>query len=368
MDARLPGRAVLFERSAAVPQPETVSSRLPKHASRRLCVAPMMDWTDRHCRYFLRLVSPHALLYTEMVTTGALLHGDRERFLEFDPAEQPVALQLGGSDPAALAQCARIGHERGYGEINLNCGCPSDRVRDGRFGACLMAEPRLVADCVAAMRAAVPIPVTVKTRLGIDALDHDGHLHHFIGTVAAAGCEAFILHARKAWLSGLSPKENREVPPLQYGRVYALKRAFPSLAIVLNGGVTSAVAACGHLAHVDGVMIGREAYHNPYLLAEMERALFDYESPPREAVVEAYARYMEREIDAGVPVRAMTRHVLGLYNGLPGARRWRRDLSELAGAGTLRSGILLRAMAQVSAALAAHRHRHAAEVRTAVNE
>jgi len=328
----------------------------------------MMEWTDRHCRYFLRLISPHALLYTEMVTTGALLHGDRERFLKFDPAEHPVALQLGGSDPAALARCARFGYERGYDEINLNCGCPSDRVQDGRFGACLMAEPRLVADCMAAMRAAVPIPVTVKTRLGIDALDHDEHLHHFIGTVAEAGCEVFILHARKAWLSGLSPKENREVPPLQYERVYAVKRAFPSLSVVINGGVTSAVAALGHLAHVDGVMIGREAYHNPYVLAELERALFDFASPPRVAVVEEFARYMERELDAGVPMRAMTRHVLGLFNGLPGARRWRRDLSELAGAGASRSGILLNAMGHVAAALAAPRHRQAADAPRAVNE
>lgn len=336
--------------------------------SRRLSVAPMMEWTDRHCRYFLRLISPHALLYTEMVTTGALLHGDRERFLNFDPAEHPVALQLGGSDPVALAQCARFGYERGYDEINLNCGCPSDRVQDGRFGACLMAEPRLVADCVAAMRAAVPIPVTVKTRLGIDALDHDEHLHRFIGTIAEAGCEVFILHARKAWLSGLSPKENREVPPLQYERVYAVKREFPSLSVVINGGVATAVAALGHLAHVDGVMIGREAYHNPYMLAEMERALFDCESPPREAVVEEFARYMERELEAGVPMRAMTRHVLGLFNGLPGARRWRRELSELAGAEVLHSGILIRAMAHVSATLAAPRHRHTADAPRAVNE
>ncbi len=345
-----------------------MSSPSRTQISRRLSVAPMMEWTDRHCRYFLRLISPHALLYTEMVTTGALLHGDRERFLKFDPREHPIALQLGGSDPAALARCARFGYEQGYDEINLNCGCPSDRVQDGRFGACLMAEPQLVAECVATMRAAVPIPVTVKTRLGIDALDHDEHLRHFIGTVAAAGCEVFILHARKAWLSGLSPKENREAPPLQYERVYAVKRAFPALSVVINGGVTSAAAVRGHLAYVDGVMIGREAYHNPYMLAELEDAVFDCVSPPRAAVVEGFARYMERELDAGVPLRAMTRHVLGLFNGLPGARRWRRELSELAGAEGPGSGILLRAMAQVSAAVAEHRHRRAADAPRAVNE
>jgi tRNA-dihydrouridine synthase A len=367
MDARLARRVVLLEGSAELPSHETVSSTLPKYASRRLCVAPMMEWTDRHCRYFLRLISPHALLYTEMVTTGALLHGDRERFLNFDPAEHPVALQLGGSDPAALAQCARYGYGQGYDEINLNCGCPSDRVQDGRFGACLMAEPQLVAECVAAMRAAVPIPVTVKTRLGIDDLDHDEHLHRFIGTVAQAGCEVFILHARKAWLSGLSPKENREVPPLQYERVYALKRAFPSLTIVINGGVTSAAAARDHLSFVDGVMIGREAYHNPYMLAEMERALFDSESPSRQAVVEDFARYMERELDAGVPMRAMTRHVLGLFNGLPGARRWRRELSELAAADTLRSGVLLSATAHLAATASDFRRRHAADAASAVS-
>lgn len=328
----------------------------------------MMEWTDRHCRYFLRLISPHARLYTEMVTTGALLHGGRERLLNFDPREHPVALQLGGSDPAALARCAEFGYGHGYDEINLNCGCPSDRVQDGRFGACLMAEPRLVADCVAAMRAAVPIPVTVKMRLGIDELDNDEHLHRFIATVAGAGCGVFILHARKAWLSGLSPKENREVPPLQYERVYAIKRAFPSLTVVINGGVTFAAAALGHLAHVDGVMIGREAYHNPYMLAELEQALFDCVSPPREAVVEEFVRYTERQLDAGVPMRAMTRHVLGLFNGLPGARRWRRELSELAGAEALRGGILLRALARVAAALAAHRCRHTADAPRAVNE
>lgn len=296
---------------------------------RRLCVAPMMDWTDRHCRYFLRLVSPHALLYTEMVTTGALIHGDRERLLHFSAQEHPVALQLGGSDPRELAECARLGHEHGYDEINLNCGCPSDRVQNGRFGACLMGEPRLVADCVAAMRASVPIPVTVKARLGIDDRDSYEELCHFIGTVAAAGCEVFILHARKAWLCGLSPKQNREVPPLQYERVYRVKREFPQLTIVINGGVTTAEDVRRHLEHVDGVMIGREAYQNPYILAAIEAELFALPLPQREAIVSRYAAYAKEELQRGVPLRALTRHLLGLYNGLRGARRWRRTLSEL---------------------------------------
>jgi tRNA-dihydrouridine synthase A len=300
----------------------------------------MMDWTDRHCRYFLRLISPHAIVYTEMVTTGAIVHGDRERYLRFDEREHPVALQLGGSDPQALAICARHGYEFGYDEINLNCGCPSDRVQNGRFGACLMAEPELVAECVAAMRAAVPIPVTVKTRLGIDALDNDENLHCFIATIAKAGCNTFILHARKAWLSGLSPKENREIPPLQYHRVHALKRAYPHLTIVINGGIATIDAVREQLQQVDGVMIGRGAYQNPYWLAELEYAIYGEAMRSREAVVGEFTAYVERELNAGVPLRAMTRHVLGLFNGLPGARRWRRTLSEMHDAESLRGRIL----------------------------
>ena len=242
---------------------------------RRLSVAPMLDWTDRHCRYFLRLITRHTLLYTEMITTGALIHGDRDRHLVFDPAEHPVALQLGGADPEAMARCARIGAEHGYDEININCGCPSDRVRNGRFGACLMAEPRVVADCVAAMKAAVDIPVTVKSRIGIDEQDSYEALVDFVGTVAEAGCDALIVHARKAWLQGLSPKENREIPPLRYDLVERLEGDFPDLSISINGGILTLDAALGFLARLDGVMIGREAYQNPWILADADRLMFD---------------------------------------------------------------------------------------------
>ncbi len=289
----------------------------------------MMDWTDRHCRYFLRLIAPHALLYTEMVTTGALLHGDRERYLRHDRAEHPLALQLGGSDPDDLARCAQFGHESGYDEINLNCGCPSDRVQNARFGACLMAEPRRVADCVAAMRAAVPIPVTIKTRLGIDNRDSYEELRSFVDTVAAAGSRVFIVHARKAWLSGLSPKENREIPPLQYESVHRIKRDFPALTVILNGGLSQPAQVEAQLAFVDGVMIGREAYQNPYLLAEFERTIFAADGIlDRAGIVHRYRDYVVRQLAAGVPLPRLTRHLLGLYNGLPGARRWRRRLSE----------------------------------------
>ena len=293
-----------------------------------VAVAPMMEWTDRHCRFFLRLLSRHALLYTEMVTAQAVLHGDRDRLLGFDPAEAPVALQLGGSDPATLAQAAIAGAHYGYDEINLNVGCPSDRVQSGRFGACLMAEPALVRDCVAAMRAAVDIPVTVKSRIGIDERDDYGFLRDFVGTVAESGCDTFIVHARKAILAGLSPKENREVPPLRYEFVYRLKQEFPQLSIMLNGGVRDLDAVRAHLAQVDGVMIGREAYHNPYFLAEIERELHGVEPPARDAVMAAFMEYVEARLAEGVRLTAMTRHVLGLYLGRPGARRWRRQLSE----------------------------------------
>jgi tRNA-dihydrouridine synthase A len=292
----------------------------------------MLDWTDRHCRYLLRLISRHALLYTEMVTTGAILRGDRTRFLAYDDSEHPVALQLGGSDPAALAECARIGADCGYDEINLNVGCPSDRVQSGRFGACLMAEPELVAECVAAMINAVTIPVTVKTRIGIDNTDSYELLAGFIGTIMAAGCETFIIHARKAYLQGLSPKENRSVPPLKYDYGYRIKQQFPQLEIVLNGGITDLDSAFHHLARVDGVMLGRAAYHNPYLLAGVDRRFFNstHTVPGREEVVRQMLPYIERELNAGAPLKHITRHMLGLFQGMPGARHWRRHLSTRA--------------------------------------
>jgi tRNA-dihydrouridine synthase A len=297
---------------------------------RRLSVAPMMAWTDRHERYFLRLITRRALLYTEMIPTGAILFGDRARFLRFDPAEHPVALQLGGADPGELARAAELGVRSGYDEINLNVGCPSDRVQHARFGACLMAEPQLVADCVQAMRAAVDVPVTVKTRIGIDA--HDGYdfLRRFVDAVAAAGCRTLILHARKAWLSGLSPKENREVPPLRYEIVHQVKADFPELEVIANGGIRTLEQALDQLGRVDGVMIGREAYHNPYALGEWERALYDAEEPipERAEIVRRLLPYVRCELAEDTPLKAITRHILGLFHGIPGARAWRRHLSE----------------------------------------
>jgi tRNA-dihydrouridine synthase A len=298
----------------------------------KFCVAPMMDWTDRHCRFFHRLLSGRARLYTEMVTAEAILHGKRERLLAFSPEEHPVALQLGGSDPARLAEAAAIGEGYGYDEINLNVGCPSDRVQEGRFGACLMAEPALVARSVAAMRARVAIPVTVKCRIGIDDQDSEADLERFVTAVVDAGCRTFIVHARKAWLQGLSPKENREVPPLDYGRVYRLKAAHPELEIVLNGGIGSLEEAEAHLAHVDGVALGRAAYQNPYLLAEVDRRLFGAHepAPTRRTVLEALLPYAERHVLGGGRLNNVTRHILGLYHGRPRARAFRRHLSELA--------------------------------------
>ncbi|MFT3790328.1 MAG: tRNA dihydrouridine(20/20a) synthase DusA [Rudaea sp.] len=298
-----------------------------------LCVAPMMDWTDRHCRYFHRLLSPHARLYTEMVTTGAILHGDRARHLDFDAAEHPVALQLGGHEPRELAECARIGAEWGYDEINLNVGCPSDRVQSGRFGACLMREPALVADCVAATRAAVcgrdrDVAVTVKCRIGVDEQDDEEDLHRFVEAQVGAGLQTLIVHARKAWLHGLSPKENREIPPLNYERVYRLKREFPRLAIVINGGIVDAAAAQAHCAIVDGVMLGRAAWHDPFVLARCEAALFGTPPPAREEVLRRLRAYVEARLARGEALSHMARHVLGLYLGLPGARAFRRTLSE----------------------------------------
>jgi tRNA-dihydrouridine synthase A len=298
----------------------------------KFCVAPMMDWTDRHCRYFHRLLTRHALLYTEMVTAEAVLHGDHDRLLGFSSEEHPVALQLGGSDPARLAAAAAIAADYGYDEINLNVGCPSDRVQEGRFGACLMAEPELVAACVAAMRARVAVPVTVKCRIGIDDQDSEADLERFVATVAGAGCRTLMVHARKAWLKGLSPKENREVPPLDYGRVYRLKAAHPELTIVINGGIACLDEAEAHLKHVDGVAIGRAAYQNPYLLAEVDGRLFGATTPvqSRRGVIEALIPYAERHIRAGGRFNNIVRHILGLYHGQPRARAFRRHLSEHA--------------------------------------
>ena len=295
-------------------------------------VAPMMDWTDRHCRSFHRVLTRRTLLYTEMVTTGALIHGPRDRLLAYAPEEHPVALQLGGSDPAALATCSVMAEERGYDEVNLNCGCPSDRVQNGRFGACLMAEPQLVADCIAAMRAAVKIPVTVKCRIGIDDQDPEESLRTFIDTVAKAGPDLFIVHARKAWLKGLSPKENRDVPPLDYDLVQRVKAERPHLKIVLNGGLPSLEAAAEHLVWADGVMLGRVAYEQPWRLATVDSTVFGTPDPvsTRHEAAEAYLPYVERELSLGTPLGAITRHMLGLFAGQPGGRLFRRHLSENA--------------------------------------
>ncbi|WP_245000983.1 tRNA dihydrouridine(20/20a) synthase DusA [Dickeya dadantii] len=318
----------------------------------RFSVAPMLDWTDRHCRYFHRLLSHNALLYTEMVTTGAILHGKGD-YLAYSDDEHPLALQLGGSDPAALAQCAALAEQRGYDEINLNVGCPSDRVQNGRFGACLMAEAQLVAECVKAMRERVDIPVTVKTRIGIDDQDSYAFLCDFIRTVSEqGGCDTFIVHARKAWLSGLSPKENREIPPLDYPRVYQLKRDFPSLTLAINGGVKTLAEAQQHLQHVDGVMVGREAYQNPGMLAQVDRELFgaDSAAPDQAGVVQAMYPYIERELSAGASLGHITRHMLGLFQGLPGARQWRRYLSENAHKPGADAAVVERALALVKLA------------------
>ncbi len=292
----------------------------------------MLDWTDRHERYFLRLISRHALLYTEMITTGALIHGERERFLEYSPAEHPLAIQLGGSEPADLASCARMAEDHGYDEVNLNVGCPSDRVQSGMFGACLMAKPQLVADCVTAMIDAVNIPVTVKHRIGIDEDESVEQLFEFVETVAQAGCKTFIVHARKAWLKGLSPKENRDIPPLRYEVVHELKRAMPQLEIIINGGICDLDTTAQQLEHVDGVMMGREVYHNPYILSEVDRRFYDAAAnvPTRHEIIEALLPYVEAELANGTRLHAITRHILGLFNGLPGARKWRRHISENA--------------------------------------
>ena len=299
-------------------------------SKRRLSVAPMMERTDRHCRFLLRLLAPNAWLYTEMITTAALVRGDPEHLLQFDQSEHPVALQLGGSDPAELAQAARYGQDAGYDEINLNVGCPSDRVQAGRFGAVLMAEPQQVAAGVAAMCDAVDVPVTVKTRLGIDNQDSYEFLHSFVGAVTEAGCRTIIVHARKAWLSGLSPKQNREVPPLDYARVYRLKDDYPQLEVIINGGLMSEEQILTQLEHVDGVMLGRHAYRHPYWLAQLDQVLFGAPPPPsRERVLAMFLPYLQRELSKGTSLKSMTRHLLGLYSGQPVGRRWRRFLAEL---------------------------------------
>jgi len=300
--------------------------------SHKFCVAPMMDWTDRHCRYFLRLLTRQALLYTEMVSCGALLHGDRERLLKFNAAEQPVAIQLGGSEPAELAECSQMAEKAGYLEVNLNAGCPSDRVQQGKIGACLMAEPELVAECIAAMQAAVSIPVTVKSRIGIDDMDSYEELANFIRKVSAAGCQCFILHARIAILDGLSPKENREIPPLNYERVYAIKKNFPHLEIIINGGIKSLEEARQHLQHVDGVMLGREAYQQPYILAQVDRVIFNSQEPVPERlkILEKLLPYVLDELEQGTALRHISRHILGLFHGQTGGKQFRRFLSENA--------------------------------------
>lgn len=319
--------------------------------SRRFAVAPMLDWTDRHCRYFYRLMSRHALLYTEMVTTGAILHGNQSRYLQFNPAEHPLALQLGGSNPQELALCAKIAEDYGYDEVNLNVGCPSDRVQNGRFGACLMAEPVLVAECIAAMQHAVSIPVTVKSRIGIDDRDSYEELTHFIATVAAAGCRTFIVHARKAWLSGLSPKQNRDVPPLRYDVVFQLKQDFPQLEIIINGGITCLETSKNLLDQVDGVMLGREIYHNPYLLTEVDSRIFkdDYPAMSRQDVILALIPYIRQQLRQGERLHNITRHILGLFHGVDGARAWRRYLSENANKSGADERVLLRASSFESA-------------------
>ncbi|MCL4802412.1 MAG: tRNA dihydrouridine(20/20a) synthase DusA [Burkholderiales bacterium] len=298
-------------------------------SAHRLAVAPMMDWTDRHCRYFHRLLAPRAWLYSEMITTGALLHGDAARHLEFDPAEQPVALQLGGSEPDELAACARLAERWGYAEVNLNCGCPSVRVQRGAFGACLMAEPELVADCVKAMRDAVSIPVTVKHRIGLGRDEDYAFVRAFVETLARAGCRTFFVHARNAWLTGLSPRENREIPPLRYDVAHRLKRELPELEIVVNGGIATVGDVERELARVDGVMLGRAAYHNPWLLVALEAGVFGGRAPRcRAEVAEAMAAYAARHVAGGGNLRQVTRHMLGLFHGQHGARTWRRTLSD----------------------------------------
>jgi tRNA-dihydrouridine synthase A len=310
------------------PKPETIQGTL----DRRFCIAPMMDWTDKHCRMFHRILSKNTVLYSEMVTSGALIFGDKHRHLAYNEGEHPVALQLGGSDPTDLAKCARLAQEYGYDEVNLNVGCPSDRVQNNMIGACLMEYPEKVRDCMSAMQDAVDIPVTIKHRLGIDDLDSDELLHHFVDTVKTSGCSTFIVHARKAILQGLSPKENRDVPPLQYDRVYKLKQSFPKLEIIINGGIKTLDDSQEHLKHVDGVMMGREAYQNPYILAEVDSALYgiNQQVMSRIEAVEAYLPYIEEQLRQDVYLNHISRHILGIFHGMPGGKQFRRLISEQA--------------------------------------
>ncbi|VAW70249.1 tRNA-dihydrouridine(20/20a) synthase [hydrothermal vent metagenome] len=318
--------------------------------NRKFSVAPMLDWTDRHERYFLRLLTRKATLYTEMITTGALIYGDRPRFLEFNPVEHPLAIQLGGSDPADLVLCAKMAEAQGYDEVNLNVGCPSNRVQSGMFGACLMAKPELVAECIAAMQNAVGIPVTVKQRIGIDENDSVEELYHFVETVAEAGCKTFIIHARKAWLNGLSPKENRDIPPLRYDVVYQLKQSMPQLEIIINGGLKDMHTAQLQLEHVDGVMMGREAYHNPYILAEVDQRFYQSEQPvvSRGQVIELMLDYISSETSKGTRLHSISRHILGLFNGRPGAKKWRRYISENAAKAGADENVIIQALELVS--------------------
>ena len=328
------------------------------YGKRKISVAPMMDWTDRHCRVFHRQITRHTWLYTEMVTTGALVYGDVERHLRFDGEEHPVALQLGGSDPGDLAKSAKLGEQWGYDEINLNCGCPSERVQKGAFGACLMAEPALVADCVKAMRDAVSIDVTVKHRIGIDKVEDYSFVRDFVGTVAAAGCNTFIVHARNAILKGLSPKENREIPPLRYEVAYQLKREFPDLEIIINGGIKTSDEIALHLEHVDGVMMGREAYHNPYGMAEYDGRFYGDDTPvkSRQEVLAAMIPYIQAQLDAhaarGLKLNSITRHMLGLMAGLPGARSFRQVMSDPKKLASADPRLLLEAAARMQSSTA----------------
>ena len=318
---------------------------------RRFSIAPMLDWTDRHCRYWLRLIFPNALLYSEMVTTQALIYGDTNRLIAFDPFEKPLALQLGGNDRQAMARCAKIAQAYGYDEVNINVGCPSDRVQSGLFGACLMAKPKLVADCVAAMQDAVDIPVTVKTRIGIDDMEGYEPLHRFVYHIVEAGCQTVIVHARKAWLQGLSPRENREIPPLHYDYVYKLKQAYPEQEIVVNGGIKDAADVSKHLEHVDGTMVGRVAYQNPYALIDVEKAVFNSakEMPDRAKIVESYLSYINKQLAKGIYLKHMTRHMFGLFQGMPGAKLWRRYLTEHAVKAGADSSVVVEALKKVNA-------------------
>lgn len=332
----------------------TIITNLKPYASRstidhRLSVAPMLDWTDKHCRYFYRLMSKHTVLYTEMITTGAILHGKGD-YLSYNEAEHPLVLQLGGSDVKAMTECAKIAEQYGYDEVNINVGCPSDRVQNGRFGACLMADPSLVAECVNEMQTATNIPVTVKSRIGIDDLDSYEFLHTFIEEVAKADCKHFIIHARKAWLTGLSPKQNRDVPPLDYERVYQIKRAFQNLDISINGGIKTFSEANDHLQHIDGVMIGREIYNSPYMLTDADSDIYKNNRPKlsRSEVIELMVPYIEETIKDGGRPWHILRHMLGLCNGLSGARKFRQHLSECAGKDGADSQVLLDAFNKVT--------------------